>query len=109
MTKPDDLSKPAVTLDHDSTLVCVIEMSGTSWLVTATVPALDRRPLQKLPINPARLLEQVERWRREAARAGRIITSTVVAYESGCDGFRVARLLQGHGIEVYGPWQRFRH
>src|SRR6185295_9629762 len=71
MAKPDDLSKPLVALDHDSTLVCVIEMSGTSWLVAATVPGVDRRPLQKLPVNPARLLEQVERWRQEAGRAGR--------------------------------------
>jgi transposase len=47
MSKPDDLSKPLVALDHDSTLVCVIEMSGTSWLVAATVPGVDRRPLQK--------------------------------------------------------------
>src|SRR5687767_1213987 len=78
MSKPDDLSKPAVALDHDSTLVCVIEMSGTSWLVAATVPGVDQRPLQKLPVNPARLLEQVERWRKEAARAGRTITRTVV-------------------------------
>jgi transposase len=99
MAKPDDL--PAVALDHDSTLVCVIEMSGTSWLVAATVPGVDRRPLQKLPVNPARLLEQVERWRKEAARAGRTITRTVVAYESGRDGFWLARLLRGHGIEVY--------
>jgi transposase len=101
MAKPDDLSKPAVALDHDSTLVCVIEMSGTSWLVAATVPGVDRRPLQKLPVNPARLLEQVERWRKEATRAGRTITRTVVAYESGRDGFWLARLLQGHGMEVY--------
>jgi transposase len=76
-------------------------MSGTSWLVAATVPGVDRRPLQKLPVNPARLLEQVERWRKEAARAGRTITRTVVAYESGRDGFWLARLLRGHGIEVY--------
>jgi transposase len=101
MAKPYDLSKPLVALDHESTLVCVIEMSGTSWLVAATVPGVDRRPLQKLPVNPARLLEQVERWRQEAARAGRTITRTVVAYESGRDGFWLARLLQGHGIEVY--------
>jgi transposase len=101
MSKPNDLSKPLVALDHDSTLVCVIEMSGTSWLVAATVPGVDRRPLQKLPVNPARLLEQVERWRQEAARAGRTITRTVVAYESGRDGFWLARLLRGHGIEVY--------
>ena len=101
MAKPYDLSKPLVALDHDSTLVCVIEMSGSSWLVAATVPGVDRRPLQKLPVNPTRLLEQVERWRQEAARAGRTITRTVVAYESGRDGFWLARLLQGHGIEVY--------
>jgi transposase len=101
MSKPYDLSKPLVALDHDSTLVCVIEMSGSSWLVAATVPGVDRRPLQKLPVDPARLLAQVERWRQEAARAGRTITRTVVAYESGRDGFWLARLLQGHGIEVY--------
>jgi transposase len=101
MAKPYDLSKPLVALDHDSTLVCVIEMSGSSWLVAATVPGVDRRPLQKLPVDPARLLAQVERWRQEAARAGRTITRTVVAYESGRDGFWLARLLQGHGIEVY--------
>jgi len=101
MSKPYDLSKPLVALDHDSTLVCVIEMSGSSWLVAATVPGVDRRPLQKLPVDPARLLAQVERWRQEAARAGRTITRTVVAYESGRDGFWLARLLRGHGIEVY--------
>ena len=99
MTKPYDLSKPLVALDHDSTLVCVIEMSGSSWLVAETVPGVDR--LQKLPVNPTRLLEQVERWRKEATRAGRTITRTVVAYESGRDGFWLARLLQGHGIEAH--------
>jgi transposase len=101
MSKPYDLSKPLVALDHDSTLVCVIEMSGSSWLVAATVPGIDRRPLQKLPVNPARLLEQIERWRKEAARAGRTITRTVVAYGSGRDGFWLARLLRGHGIDAH--------
>ena len=57
MAKLYDLSKPLVALDHDTTLVCVIEMSGTSWLVAATVPGVDRRPLQKLPVNPDRLLD----------------------------------------------------
>jgi transposase len=101
MSKPYDLSKPLVALDHDSTLVCVIEMSGSSWLVAATVPGVDRRPLQKLPVNPHRLLDQLERWRQEAERCGRTIRRTVVAYESGRDGFWLARLLRGHGIEAH--------
>jgi transposase len=58
------MEKPRVALDHESTLVCRIEMSRTSWLVAATVPELGRRPLQKLSVNPARLLEQVQRWRQ---------------------------------------------
>jgi transposase len=101
MAKPYDLSRPLAALDHDTTLVCVIEMSGKSWLVAATVPGVARRPLQKLPVSPQRLLEQLERWRTEAARAGRTVQRTVVAYESGRDGFWLARLLQGYGVEAY--------
>ncbi len=51
MAKPYDLSKPLVALEHESTLTCVIEMSGSRWLVAATVPGVDRRPLQKLPVS----------------------------------------------------------
>jgi transposase len=58
MAKLNDLSKSLVAFDYDNTLVCVIEMSGTSWLV------------QKLPVNSTRLLEQVERLHKEMARAG---------------------------------------
>lgn len=101
MAKPYDLSKPLVPLAHESTLVCVIEMSGSSWLAAATVPGVDRRPLQKLPVSPPRLLEQLARWRAEAVRAGRTVQRTVVAFESGRDGFWLARLLRRHGIEVY--------
>ena len=64
MAKPYDLSKPLVALDHDSTLVAVVEMSGTSWLVLAIVPGIDRRPLQKLPVDENRLFRQLEIWRR---------------------------------------------
>jgi hypothetical protein len=40
-----------------------------------------RRQLQKLPVAPPRSLEQVERWRKEAARAGRTFTRKQAAYE----------------------------
>ena len=73
MAKPYDLSKPLVALDHDSTLVAVVEMSGTSWLVLAIVPGIDRRPLQKLPVDENRLFRQLEIWREEAGRAGKVM------------------------------------
>ena len=81
MTKPDDLSKPAVALDMPAGRRARARSRMRPGWAAATAPGVDRRPLQKLPVNPARLLEQVERWRKEAARAGRTITRTVVAYE----------------------------
>jgi transposase len=38
MSKPFDLSKSLATLDQDSTLIVVIEMSQSSWLVAARAP-----------------------------------------------------------------------
>jgi transposase len=35
MSKPFDLSKSLTALDQDSTLIVVIEMSQSSWLVAA--------------------------------------------------------------------------
>jgi transposase len=99
MTKPYDLSKPLVALDHDSTLVCVIEMSGSSWLVAATVPGVDR--LQKLPVNPTRLLEQGSRSSAGARRRRGPAGQSRARWWRMSDGFWLARLLHGHGIEVY--------
>ena len=101
MTKPYDLSKPLVTFDHDSTLVAVLEMSGTSWLVAAIIPGVERRPLQKLPVDEHRLLGLLERWQGEAQQRGKTISRIVLAYEAGRDGFWLARWLQARGIEVY--------
>jgi hypothetical protein len=76
MSKPDDL--PLVALDHDRTLVYVIEMSGTSRLVAATVPRVDR-PRYRSGRSTRRA-----GWSRSNAGARRRrgqITRTVVAYE----------------------------
>jgi transposase len=100
MAKPYDLSKPLVAFDHDSTLAVVLEMSGRSWLAAAIIPGVDRRPLQKLPVDEHRLLEWLERWRSEARQHGKTISRVVLAYEAGRDGFWLARWLQARGIEV---------
>lgn len=101
MAKPYDLSKPLVALDQDSTLIAVIEMSGTTWLVAAVVPGPTRRPLQKLPVDEVRLLAQLERWREEAAAAGRPVARVVVGFEAGRDGLWLARWLRARGIEAH--------
>src|SRR3954466_6049984 len=101
MPQHNDLSRSLLTLDQASTLIAVIEMSQSSWLVAAIVPGIARHPLKKINADEATLLGLLRRWQDEAAKAGRIITRIAVAYEAGRDGFWLARWLRERGIEAY--------
>ena len=101
MPQRNDLSRSAASLDHESTLIAVIEMSQSSWLVAAIVPGIERHPLKKLEANEEALLQLLRRWQGEAAGAGRTIARVAVAFEAGRDGFWLARWLRAHGIEAH--------
>ena len=101
MPQRNDLSRSTASLDHESTLIAVIEMSQSSWLVAAIVPGIERHPLKKLEANEEALLQLLRRWQGEAARAGRTIARVAVAFEAGRDGFWLARWLRTHGIEAH--------
>src|SRR5512143_1554275 len=85
----------------DETLTVVVEMSLSSWLIAGLLPGVERRPLKKLAPDEGALMALIERWRQEAVKAGRTITRVVVAYESGRDGFWLARWLRARGIEAH--------
>src|SRR6478609_6969816 len=92
----NDLSRSLTAFDPISTLVVVVEMSKASWLVSGAVPGVERQPLKKLEPDAAALLRLIERWRNEAARAGRPIRRIALAYEAGRDGFWLARYCSRH-------------
>ena len=48
MQKLNDLSRSLAALEPDGTLIAVIEMSLSSWLVAGIVPGIERQPLKKL-------------------------------------------------------------
>src|SRR3954471_9090378 len=101
MSKPADLNRCLAPLDQDHTIIAVIEMSQSSWLVAGVVPGIARHPLKKLAPDQDALLKLLHRWREEAGRAGRAITRTAVAFEAGRDGFWFARWLRARGIEAH--------
>jgi transposase len=101
MSQVDDLSRSLTPFDQDSTLIAVIELSLSSWLVGGIVPGLGRAPLKKLGANEDDVLRLLHRWRDEATKAGRRITRLVVAFEAGRDGFWLARWLRVRGVEAY--------
>jgi transposase len=97
----DDLSHSLTALNQDSTLLTVIEMSKSSWLVAGMAPSIARHPTKKLDPNPMALLNLVGRWRCEAERKERRIERVALAFEAGRDGFWLARWLRERGIEAY--------
>ena len=101
MQTPNDLSQSRIVLKQDSTLIAVIEMSLSSWLVAGIVPGVERQPLKKLAVDESALLKLLNRWREEAEKAGRKIERIAVAFEAGRDGFWLARWLRARGIEAH--------
>ncbi|MBO0717960.1 MAG: IS110 family transposase [Rhizobiales bacterium] len=101
MPQPNDLSRSLVALDQDSTIIVVVEMSQSSWLVAGMLPGVERQPRKKLEPSPERLLGLLHRWRDEAVKARRKITRIALAFEAGRDGFWLARWLQARGVEAH--------
>ena len=46
MQKLNDLSRSLTALEPNGTLIAVIEMSLSSWLVAGIVPGVERQPLK---------------------------------------------------------------
>ena len=101
MPQPNDLSRSLVPLEQDNTLIAVVELSQSAWLVAGIVPGLERQPLKKLHANEEALLALLQRWGNEGTKSGRPVARVVVAFEAGRDGFWLARWLRARSIEAH--------
>ena len=101
MPRPNDSHRSLLPLEQESSLIAVVELSRSSWLVAGIVPGIGRHPLKKLAPDEEALLRLLQRWRDEAAGAGRTITRLAVAFEAGRDGFWLARWLRARDVEAH--------
>jgi transposase len=101
MPQRNDFSRSMVALNQESTLIAVIEMSQSSWLIAGIIPGIERHPLKKLDPDAEALFRLLQRWRDEAIKAGYMIQRIAVAYEAGRDGFWLARWLRDRGVEAH--------
>ena len=79
MSELNDLSRSLTSLQQDKTIIAVIEMSQSSWLVAGVVPGIERHPLKKLEPSEEELVRLLMRWRTEATKNGHTITRFAVA------------------------------
>ena len=102
MPQQNDLSRSLTPFEHTTTLVAVIELSQSSWLIAGTIPGIERQPIKKMVPDETGLLRvDCIAGVTRASRKGLAITRIVVAFEAGRDGFWLARWLTGHGIEAH--------
>lgn len=101
MPQLNDATRSLAALEQETTLIAVIEMSQSSWLVAGLVPGIERHPMKKLEPDEGALLRLLQRWQDEAVGVGGTITRIAVAYEAGRDGFWLARWLGARGIEAH--------
>ena len=101
MSQRNDLSRSLIPFDQHNTLIAVIEMSQSSWLVAGIVPGVERHPLKKLEPDEKALLQLLQRWREEAVKAGHTITRISVAFEAGRDGLWLARWLRARDVDAH--------
>jgi transposase len=94
------LSRSLVALDQNGTIIAVVELSQSSWLVGGMLPGIERQPCKKLEPSPEPLLAPAASL-DEAVRAGRTITRIALAFEAGRGGFWLARWLEAHGVEAH--------
>src|SRR3974390_3568710 len=59
----NDLNRSLAALEPDGTLIAVIEMSLSSWLVAGIGPGVERTRLKKLVVDESALLKLLHRWR----------------------------------------------
>ena len=57
-----DASRSLTALEQHSTIITVIEMSQTKWLVAALVPGVERQPPKKFDAQEEMLLKLLHRW-----------------------------------------------
>ena len=48
MPQQNDLSRSLTPFEHTTTLVAVIELSQSSWLIAGTIPGIERQPIKKI-------------------------------------------------------------
>src|SRR5713101_5814887 len=101
MQKLNDLSRSLTPLEPDGTLIAVIEMSQSSWLVADIVPGVERQPLKKLRGQRERIAEAAASMAR-GSRESRTQDRTHCSRLRGWPGWFLAGALV-EGTQHRGP------
>jgi transposase len=88
--------------ENNITLFVSLELSKSSWLVTANSPGVEKRSRHAVTAGDGgALLDLLARLKAKGERRIGTVVQVVVIQEAGLDGFWVHRLLEAAGIESH--------
>jgi hypothetical protein len=92
-----DASRSLTSLEQDGTIIAVIEMSQSKWLVAALVPGVERHPLKKFEGYSSSCIVGAMKLARLAVRLSALsslmrLAATDFGWRAGC-GRAMSRLM----------------
>ena len=101
MPQSSDLRMSLLALEQESTLIAVIELSQSSWLVAGIVLGLERHPLKKLEPDEDALFRLLQRWRDEGGQGRANDRASHCCLRGRPGRLRLARWLRARDVEAY--------
>jgi hypothetical protein len=83
MPQPNDLSRSLVALHQNSTIIAIVEMSQSSWLVGGMLPGIERQPCKELEPAQNGCLRCCIAGGMRRSGPGREITRIAFTFEGG--------------------------
>ena len=99
MLQANDLSRSPADLHQESTLIAVIEMSQSSWLVASIIPGIERHALKKIEPNENTLLQDLTQLGQDISTAN-LSSSTQTAAQQAYASLQQAL---GMGTQTGSP------
>jgi transposase len=98
--KEHTMTQFAVSTSNEQTIYAALELSKNSWLLAIQVAGRDNPSLHPIKGGNAEgLMAKLDAARDRVAKLTGQTPPVVLCYEAGYDGFWLARLLDGRGIE----------
>jgi transposase len=98
--KEHPMTQFAVSTTNEQSIYAALELSKNSWLLAIQIPGRDNPSLHPIKGGNAEgLVAKLDAARDRVAKVTGQTPPVVLCYEAGYDGFWLARLLDGRGIE----------
>jgi transposase len=95
------LSRSLVALDQNGTIIALVELSQSSWLVGGMLPGIERQACKKLELSPEPLLALLHAGRMRRSGPAALSRGLRLPSKPAATAFGWRAGLEAHGVEAH--------